>query len=67
MNKNLIIDLLRFAAIFGNVIFILWITYNAIDEGFRGTIYQIISGIGIILLLILNTILLSIKRGRSES
>jgi len=67
MTKNFMIDLLRFAAIFGNVIFILWIAYNAIDEGFRGTIYQIISGIGIILLLILNTILLSIKRGRSES
>ncbi len=37
MNINLVFKLLRFAAVFGNVVFVLWILYNAIDEGFQGT------------------------------
>jgi hypothetical protein len=50
--------LFRYLAIFGNLIFILWITYNGIDEGFKGTIYQKISYISLTTLLILNIILL---------
>ena len=46
--------LLRYIAIFGNIMFILWITYNGIDEGFKGTVYQKLSYIGLVSLLILN-------------
>jgi hypothetical protein len=60
MNKKLIIKLFRYVAIFGNVVFVLWVLYNAMDEGFRGTIYEMLSGIGLILLLSLNIVLLSL-------
>ncbi len=49
----------RYVAVVGNVIFILWITFNAIDSGFRGTIYEKISGIGLIFLLTLNILLIT--------
>lgn len=61
-NFALVYKLFRYLAISGNVIFILWITYNGIDEGFRGTVYQIISYIGLVFLLSLNIILLSRKK-----
>jgi len=60
MNKKLIIKSLRYVAILGNVVFVLWVLYNAMDEGFRGTIYEMLSGIGLILLLSLNIVLLSL-------
>jgi len=46
--------ILRHAAILGDVFFILWITYNGIDEGFAGTIYQKVSYISLVSLLILD-------------
>ncbi len=48
----------RYFAIFGNIIFICWITYNGIDEGFSGTIVQKISYISLFFLLTLNIFLL---------
>lgn len=50
--------LLRYSAILGNILFLLWIVWNGVDEGFKGTIYQIASYSGLILLLILNSVLL---------
>ncbi len=51
--------LLRYAATFGNVVFVLWMLANGIDEGFRGsTGPQIASYIGLTLLLGLNTLLI---------
>jgi hypothetical protein len=61
MDKNLLFNLFRAAAIFGNVLFILWLTYNGIDEGFRATPYQIVSYISLFLLLSLNIVLLLVK------
>jgi hypothetical protein len=58
MKKTTFISLFKDLAIAGNVIFILWITYNGINEGFKGTLVQIFSYIGLTLLLILNSILL---------
>lgn len=49
---------LKYVAILGNILFILWMTYNGIDEGFRGTPYQILSYAGLTALLILNSVLL---------
>ena len=53
--------LLRYAAVTGNILFVLWISFNAMDEGFRGTIYQKLSAMGIIGLLIVNSILITGK------
>jgi len=58
MSYKQFILLLKFAAISGNVLFILWISYNAIDNGFKGTPAEIVSAIGLIGLLSLNSILL---------
>lgn len=56
-NKNLTF-LMRFAAISGNILFILWVTYNGINEGFRGTLPEKISYIGLMSLLALNSYLI---------
>jgi hypothetical protein len=61
--KNInLYDLFKYLAVAGNLLFILWITYNGIDEGFRGTIYQILSYIGLVGLLVLNTALILGKK-----
>lgn len=46
--------LLRHLATIGNVVFILWMLYNGIDEGFKAPRAQIISILTLIILLILN-------------
>jgi hypothetical protein len=52
------------AAIMGNGLFILWITYNGINEGFAGTLPEKVSYICLLVLLGLNTVLLA-RRARS--
>jgi len=56
MNYN---KILRYITLLGNIIFILWILYNGLDEGFQdiGSV-QAIALIGLIFLLILNIVLL---------
>jgi hypothetical protein len=56
--KSIIFELLTWAALAGNILFMLWITYNAISEHFRGTIYQKLSYIGLMGLLAINSILI---------
>jgi hypothetical protein len=53
----------RWAAIIGNVVFILWIVYNAIDSGFVGRPAEIASAIGLLALLALNAFLLGTRDG----
>jgi len=53
-----IISTLKILASIGNVLFILWILYNGINEGFPGTALEVISYIVLIGLLDVNTILL---------
>ena len=60
--SSIIIELLTWAAIAGNILFMLWISYNAISEHFRGTIYQKLSYIGLMGLLVINIILVLRKR-----
>ncbi len=55
-NKTLML-LMRTAAIAGNVLFILWVTYNGVKEGFSGTMPQKASYIGLMCLLALNSYL----------
>lgn len=61
MNKN-IYNLFRYAAIAGNVAFILWMLMNGIDDGFKATHYQIVSYVGLFLLLALNSFLILKKQ-----
>jgi hypothetical protein len=58
MKKDAVDNLFKYAAVAGNVLFVLWMLSNGINEGFKGTIYQIVSYIGLTLLLTLNTVLL---------
>ena len=58
MTKKIIYRLIRYAAILGNVVYILWILRNGINEGFSGTMVQVVSYIGLIFLLTLNAVLL---------
>jgi hypothetical protein len=67
MNKKLVFKLLRYLAVLGNTVFILWILYNGIDEGFQGTRVEVFSYIALILLLSLNAVLLSLPRSRAEA
>ncbi|MDR3583538.1 MAG: hypothetical protein P4L62_04225 [Candidatus Pacebacteria bacterium] len=55
------LKILRLLALLGNVIFILWITYNGIDEGFRGNLVQKASYISLMALLAINFFLLQRK------
>jgi hypothetical protein len=44
--------------VIGNVVFVLWIIFNAIDSGFKGTGPEKLSLTGLILLLALNSYLI---------
>ena len=54
LNKQFI-TLLRLAAISGNILFVLWVTFNGLKEGFSGTIYQKLSYAGLVILLSINS------------
>jgi hypothetical protein len=57
--------LLRFAAISGNILFVLWVTFNGWQQGFSGSIYQKLSWIGLITLLSINSFLILRKPNMS--
>jgi hypothetical protein len=53
---------LKYIAIAGNALFILWATHNGIDEGFKGAPAEIVSYICLMAVLALNIVLLSRRR-----
>ena len=56
-------NMLRYSAIAGNVLFVLWILYNGIDEGFQVTApSQMLLYVGMMIILSLNAALLSTAR-----
>ncbi len=59
---DLIYNLLRIAALSGNILFILWMLFNGIDEGFKATPYQLASYLSLTALLVLNSVLVFYKR-----
>jgi len=61
MNTKQLILLLRYAAIGGNILFILWVSFNAMDEGFSGRLIEKLSYFALVGLLITNIILLTGK------
>ena len=62
MDKSGIYKFFRFIAILGNVAYILWITYNGIDDGFSARPVEIVAVTGLLFLLILNIFLLFRKQ-----
>jgi hypothetical protein len=50
----------------GNIIFVLWILYNGINEGFAGTVLEKLYYIGLMGLLAVNTILLLTGRAKQS-
>lgn len=65
MQKTSVI-FMRAAAVFGNLLFVLWIFYNAIHVGVRGTWPEIISCILLICLLALNSYLVLTSADREN-
>lgn len=57
-NPPLLVVYLRYLALTGNTLFILWITYRDIGQGFHGTPMQAVSYIFIVFLLLLNSSLI---------
>ncbi len=62
--KSPLIVLLSWAAVAGNILFILWVSFNAIDDEFRGTLPEKISYITLMGLLVTNAFL--ILRGKDN-
>ncbi len=54
--KSLFIELLSWAAVAGNILFLLWILYNGINENFQGTTIEKISYITLMGLLAVSVI-----------
>ncbi len=66
MDTILLDKYLKYIALTGNIAYVLWILVNGIDEGFQSTPVQIGSYIGLVLLLLLNTVLLFAKDKPSQ-
>jgi hypothetical protein len=58
--------LLLWMSVIGNILFVLWILYNAIDSRFQGTLPEKVSGIGLISLLIVNTFLILNNKRKAD-
>ena len=56
MKKNR--KIFRYFAISANIVFFLWIIFNGIDEGFKGSLVQVVSYTGLLFLLVINTVIL---------
>lgn len=61
--KSPLIVLLTVLTAAGNILFVLWIFYNGMNEGFNGTMIEKISYFTLMVLLLLNTFLLA-RKGR---
>ena len=55
MKSKSLVALVRSAVIAGNILFVLWGTFNAVKEHFSGTLPEKISFFGLICLLALNS------------
>ena len=57
-NLSFLYNFLRIAAIAGNLLFILWILYNGINEGFQAKLVQKVAYLALLSLLATNSFLL---------
>lgn len=65
MKKVTFMKVLSLIALAGNVFFMLWMTYNGIKEGFRGTWPEKISYVILMGLLAVNIFLIILKKGNN--
>jgi hypothetical protein len=56
-----LVPYLKYLALTGNTLFVLWLLYNGMNEGWRGTTPEIASYILLVFLLLLNSALLFYK------
>ncbi len=56
--KTSLTKLFSLAAIAGNILFMFWVTVNGLKEHFQGTIYEKLSYVGLMGLLLVNTVLI---------
>jgi type IV secretory pathway TrbL component len=56
---------LRLVAIAWNILFVFWSLRNGINEGFHGTLLEVVSYLGVMVLLLLNSFLLFKTRDSS--
>lgn len=64
--KSPLLEMLSLIAIIGNILFVLWILYNGINEGFQGTTIEKFSYITLMGLLAVNAFLLIRNRRKSN-
>jgi hypothetical protein len=57
-NNSSIYKTIKYLALAGNALYILWILYNAVDSGFQDKPVQIVALTGLLILLILNILLI---------
>ena len=57
-------SLLKYAVIFGNIIFLLWILFNGVMEGFKAPLVEIFYYVGVMALLAINSIILLHNRAQ---
>ena len=65
MNPTLI-KLLSFATVAGDILFVLWVLYNGINEGFKGTTIEKLSYFTLSVLLMVNAFII-IRTYRHQS
>ena len=64
--KTKLQDVIRKIVIIANLVFVLWILYNGINEGFKASLVEKFSYLALILLLVMNTFLLLRSKKNNE-
>ena len=62
--KSILMEVLTIASLIGNILFMLWISYNGLKEHFKGTVYEKLSYFELMILLIINSFLILRKNQR---
>jgi hypothetical protein len=65
MKSRKTLSVLRYVAIVGNMIFVVWVLHNGMNEGFKGTPVEVLSYISLVVLLLLNVFLIGRRQSRT--
>jgi hypothetical protein len=57
-NKSPTYKIIRSLVILGDILYFLWIFYNGIDDDFHASPMQLVSYVGILILLVVNAIII---------
>ena len=67
MHNKQLISFLKYVAIVGNIVLLLWFLFTRINEEFKGSVYQKFSSVGLISLLVTTIFLLFIRNKQEIS